>query len=108
MGAGGDGGRGISALTCFTSSPSTAAWLLPNGTMVPLGSSPPDSNAFISVRQERAIALRRGVDAIPPNGQYCCSSVENETLCVILCEFKLTKCGQVNSLMDGVLRPQHL
>ena len=86
MGAGGGGGLGISALACFSVSPSTAVWLFPDGSMVPLGSGNAAPNTIHSVRQVTAITLHRGDGFITPSGLYCCGSLTdvNERLCITL------------------------
>ena len=71
VGAGGGSGA---ALACFTASPSTAEWYYPDGTTVPLGSSPAADNTIISLRQGAAITLHRGDGATSPTGLYCCGS----------------------------------
>ena len=84
-------GLGLSPLFCFTPSPSTAVWLLPDGNIV----RPPPStqtsftsppNTIESRRQGSLISLHRGEGFITPPGQYCCGSATNvnERLCVTL------------------------
>ena len=86
VGAGGFGGLGINALACFTDSPSTAVWLFPDGSMVPLGSGLAAPNTIFSLRQSAAITLHRGDGFISPGGEYCCGSPTNvnERLCITL------------------------
>ena len=86
MGAGGAGGLGISALACFSVSPSTAVWLFPDGSVVPLGVGNAADNTINSLRQATAITLHRGDGFITPSGQFCCGSPtnENERLCITL------------------------
>ena len=61
VGAGGGGGLGISGLACFTTNPSTAVWLFPDGTMVPLGVDfPAADNTIQSIRATTAIIVLRG------------------------------------------------
>ena len=86
VGAGGPDGLGISALACFTDSPSTAVWLFPDGGMVPLGSGSAAPNTIHSFRPSIAVTLHRGDGFITPSGEYCCGSAsnENERLCITL------------------------
>ena len=82
-------GLGLSALACFTTSPSTTVWLFPNGNIVPPATqtsftAPP--NIIESRDQGSVISLHRGDGFISPAGQYCCASATNmnERLCVTL------------------------
>ena len=82
-------GLGLSPLFCFTSSPSTAVWLFPDGIIVPPATqtsftAPP--NTIQSRDQGNLISLHRGDGFISPAGQYCCGSETNvnERLCVTL------------------------
>ena len=83
----GTGESGSPPLRCLTSSPSTAVWLFPSGSTVPLGSNPvAPHGTIISVRQSTSINLYRGDGAITPAGQYCCGSptFASQRLCVTL------------------------
>ena len=82
-------GLGLSALFCFTPSASTAVWVFPDGTIVPLATqtsftAPP--NTIQSRRQGGLIGLHRGDGFISPAGQYCCGPANNvnERRCVTL------------------------
>ena len=91
VGAGGPDGLGISALACFTASPSTAVWLFPNRSMVPLGSGYVAPNTILSIRQPTAVTLHRGDGFISQGGLYCCGSPtnENERLCIAISKSRL-------------------
>ena len=85
----GDRGLGLTPLLCFTTSPSTAVWLFPDGSIVPLATqvsftAPPYT--IQSRVQGGLISLHRGEGFIAPAGQYCCGSETNmnERLCVTL------------------------
>ena len=91
VGAGGSGprrGLGLSPLYCFTPSPSTAVWLLPDGNIVPppmqAGFTAPP-NTIQSRVQGNILSLHRG-DGFITGGEYCCGSETNvnERLCVTL------------------------
>ena len=82
-------GLGITPLFCSTTSPSTAVWLFPDGTIVPpatQASFTAPSNTIQSRIQSNLISLHRGDGFIAPAGQYCCGSATNvnERLCVTL------------------------
>ena len=89
----GAGGSASPVLACFISDPSTAEWYFPDGTIVPLGSSPAADNTIISLRQSTAITLHRGNGATSPTGLYCCGSPTlpvDQRLCINLREFTET------------------